>query len=259
MDRSTLQLLLQQVQKGSLSVQRALDQLQTLPYENLGFAKIDHHRTLRQGVPEAILCEGKTEAQIIAIAKGLMKKKVPVLATRANPNIARALKRISRRAVYEKDARMVVIQSTIPQPQGDVLIITAGTADIPVAEEARVTASVMGSAVETLFDVGVAGIHRLLDHMDRIQRARVLIVVAGMDGILPSVVGGLVKTPLIAVPTSQGYGANFGGVAPLLTMLNACSGGIGVVNIDNGFGAGHLAHRINLLTDLTKPSRVRPR
>ena len=259
MDRSTLQLLLQQVQKGSLSVQRALDQLQTLPYENLGFAKIDHHRTLRQGVPEAILCEGKTEAQIIAIAKGLMKKKVPVLATRANPNIARALKRISRRAVYEKDARMVVIQSTIPQPQGDVLIITAGTADIPVAEEARVTASMMGSAVETLFDVGVAGIHRLLDHMDRIQRARVLIVVAGMDGILPSVVGGLVKTPLIAVPTSQGYGANFGGVAPLLTMLNACSGGIGVVNIDNGFGAGHLAHRINLLTELPKPrpSRLR--
>ncbi len=259
MDRSALQLLLQQVQKGSLSVQRALDQLQTLPYENLGFAKIDHHRTLRQGVPEAILCEGKTEAQIIAIAKGLMKKKAPVLATRANPNIARALKRISRRAVYEKDARMVVIQSNAPQPQGDVLIITAGTADIPVAEEARVTASVMGSAVETLFDVGVAGVHRLLDHLDRIQRARVLIVVAGMDGVLPSVVGGLVKTPLIAVPTSQGYGANFGGVAPLLTMLNACSGGIGVVNIDNGFGAGHLAHRINLLTDLTKPSRVRPR
>ncbi len=259
MDRSALQLLLQQVQKGSLSVQRALDQLQTLPYENLGFAKIDHHRTLRHGVPEAILCEGKTEAQIIAIAKGLMKKKVPVLATRANPTIARALKRISRRAVYEKDARMVVIQSTVPQPQGDVLIITAGTADIPVAEEARVTASVMGSAVETLFDVGVAGIHRLLDHMDRIQRARVLIVVAGMDGILPSVVGGLVKTPLIAVPTSQGYGANFGGVAPLLTMLNACSGGIGVVNIDNGFGAGHLAHRINLLTELPKPRPLRLR
>lgn len=247
MDRSALELLLQHVQKGSLSVTHALDQLRTLPYENLGFAKVDHHRTLRQGIPEAILCEGKTEAQIIAIAKGLMKKKVPVLATRANPTIARALKRISRRAVYEKDARMVVIQSTVPQPQGDVLIITAGTADIPVAEEARVTASVMGSAVETLFDVGVAGMHRLLDHMERIQRARVLIVVAGMDGVLPSVVGGLVKTPLIAVPTSQGYGANFGGVAPLLTMLNACSGGIGVVNIDNGFGAGHLAHRINLL------------
>ncbi len=259
MDRSVLQLLLRQVQKGSLSVQHALDQLQTLPYENLGFAKIDHHRMLRQGVPETIFCEGKSEAQIVAIAKGLMKKKVPVLATRATPSIARALKRVSRRAVHEKEARMVVIQSTIPQPQGDVLIITAGTADIPVAEEARVTASVMGSAVETLFDVGVAGVHRLLDHVDRLQRARVLIVVAGMDGVLPSVVGGLVKTPLIAVPTSQGYGANFGGVAPLLTMLNACSGGIGVVNIDNGFGAGHLAHRINFLPALPKPKRLRPR
>ena len=249
MDPSSLKLLLQQVQKGTLSVQRALNQLQTLPYENLGFAKVDHHRTLRHGVPEAILCEGKTEEQITAIAKRLIKKKVPVLATRANPTIARALKRISRRAVYEKQARMVVIQSTTPKPQGDILIITAGTADIPVAEEARVTASVMGSAVETLFDVGVAGMHRMLDHLDRIQRARVLIVVAGMDGVLPTVVGGLVKTPIIAVPTSRGYGAHFGGVAPLLTMLNACSGGIGVVNIDNGFGAGHLAHRINLLGD----------
>lgn len=253
MNRSTLQLLFQQVQDRTISVQQALDQLHGLPYENLGFARVDHHRTLRHGVPEAILCEGKTEGQIVAIAKGLIKKKVPVLATRATPSIARALKRINRRAVYEKDARLVVIQSTPPRPQGDVLIITAGTADIPVAEEARVTASVMGSAVDTLFDVGVAGMHRLLDHLDRIQRARVLIVVAGMDGVLPSVVGGMVKTPLIAVPTSKGYGANFGGVAPLLTMLNACSGGIGVVNIDNGFGAGHLAHRINLLGELPEP------
>jgi NCAIR mutase (PurE)-related protein len=142
---------------------------------------------------------------------------------------------------------MVVIPTKAPRLQGDILIVTAGTADIPVAEEARVTATIMGSAVETLFDVGVAGMHRLLDHIDRLQRAHVLIVVAGMDGVLPTVVGGLVKTPIIAVPTSRGYGANFGGVAPLLTMLNACSGGIGVVNIDNGFGAGHLAHRINLL------------
>ena len=176
-----------------------------------------------------------------------MKKKVSVLATRVSPKLARALKRMSRYAVYEKDARMVVIQAKAPRLQGDVVIVTAGTADIPVAEEARVTATTMGSAVETLFDIGVAGMHRLLDHIDRLQRARVLIVVAGMDGVLPTVVGGLVKTPIIAVPTSQGYGVNFGGVAPLLTMLNACSGGIGVVNIDNGFGAGHLAHRINLL------------
>ncbi len=247
MDPANHKALLQQVQKGSLSVQRALAQLHTLPYENLSFAKIDHHRSLRQGIPEAILCEGKTETQVLAIAKGLMKKKVPVLATRVSPKLARALKRVSQHAVYEKDARMVVIQTKVPRLQGDVLIITAGTADIPVAEEARVTATTMGSAVETLFDVGVAGMHRLLDHIDRLQKARVLIVVAGMDGVLPTVVGGLVKTPIVAVPTSQGYGANFGGVAPLLTMLNACSGGIGVVNIDNGFGAGHLAHRINLL------------
>ena len=247
MDPANLKALLQQVRKGSLSVQRALAQLHTLPYENLSFAKIDHHRSLRQGIPEAILCEGKTETQVLAIAKGLMKKKVPVLATRVSPKLARALKRVSRHAVYEKDARMVVIQAKVPRLQGDVLILTAGTADIPVAEEARVTATTMGSAVETLFDVGVAGMHRLLDHIDRLQRARVLIVVAGMDGVLPTVVGGLVKTPIVAVPTSCGYGANFGGVAPLLTMLNACSGGVGVVNIDNGFGAGHLAHRINLL------------
>ncbi len=259
MDPLALKQLLQHVQQGTLSVPKALDQLRTLPYENLGFAKVDHHRTLRQGVPEAILCEGKTEAQILAIAKGLLKHKVPVLATRVTPDIARALKRVSRRAVYEKEARMVVIQSTIPIPQGDVVIVTAGTSDIPVAEEARVTASTMGSAVETLFDVGVAGMHRLLDHLDRLQRARVLIVIAGMDGVLPSVVGGLVKTPLIAVPTSRGYGANFGGVAPLLTMLNACSGGIGVMNIDNGFGAGHLAHRINVLPALSPPKRPRRR
>jgi pyridinium-3,5-biscarboxylic acid mononucleotide synthase len=255
MDSSAIKKLLQQVQEGTLSVPKALDRLRILPYENLGFAKVDHHRTLRQGVPEAILCEGKTEVQIVAIAKGLYKKKVPVLATRATPGIARALTRVSRRAVYEKEARMVVIQSTMPRPQGDVVIITAGTSDIPVAEEARVTASVMGSAVETLFDVGVAGLHRLLDHLDRLQRARVLIVIAGMDGVLPSVVGGLVKTPLIAVPTSRGYGANFGGIAPLLTMLNACSGGIGVMNIDNGFGAGHLAHRINVLPALPESER----
>lgn len=247
MDPANLKTLLQQVQKGSLSVQRALAQLHKLPYENLKFAKIDHHRSLRQGVPEAIFCEGKTEAQVIAIAKGLLKKKVTVLATRVGPKLARAFKRVSRHAVYEKDAHMVVIQTKVPRLQGDVLIVTAGTADIPVAEEARVTAITMGSAVETLFDIGVAGMHRLLDHLDRLQRAHVLIVVAGMDGVLPTVVGGLVKTPIIAVPTSQGYGVNFGGVAPLLTMLNACSGGIGVVNIDNGFGAGHLAHRINLL------------
>ena len=229
---------------------KALRQLRTLPYADLGFAKVDRHRALRHGAPEAIFCEGKTRAQILKIAGRLLADKVPVLATRADAAIARALKGMSRNAVYHRTARVVVIPSTPPRPlRGDIVIVTAGTADIPVAEEAGVTAMTLGSAVDTVFDVGVAGVHRLFDQIDRLQRARAVIVVAGMDGVLPSVVGGLVSTPLIAVPTSRGYGAHFGGLAPLLTMLNACSGGIGVVNIDNGFGAGHLAHRINVLVD----------
>ena len=250
MHPSVLESLLQSVQDGSTSIANALEQLRTLPYEDLGFAKLDHHRTLRHGAPEVILCEGKSEKQIVALTRGLLKHKHPVLATRADAAVARALKRVSRKAVYHEAARVVVIQPAAPSPlQGDIVIVTAGTADIPVAEEAKVTAMTLGSAVETIFDVGVAGVHRLFDQVDRLQRARVVIVVAGMDGVLPSVVAGLVQTPLIAVPTSQGYGANFGGLAPLLTMLNTCSGGIGVVNIDNGFGAGHLAHRINTLAD----------
>jgi hypothetical protein len=170
-----------------------------------------------------------------------------LLATRASADVARALKRLDRRAQYHALARTVVVCRRRPVLKGDILILTAGTADVPVAEEARVTAEVMGSRTETLYDVGVAGIHRVLSRHDRIRRARVLIVVAGMDGVLPSVVGGLVERPVIAVPTSRGYGANWGGLAPLLTMLNACAAGIGVMNIDNGFGAGVLAHRINLL------------
>ena len=250
MHPSVLESLLQSVQDGSTSIANALEQLRTLPYEDLGFAKLDHHRTLRHGSPEVILCEGKTEKQVVALTRGLLKHKHPVLATRADVAIARALKRVSRKAVYHQAARIVVIQPSAPGPlQGDIVVVTAGTADIPVAEEAKVTAMTLGSAVETIFDVGVAGVHRLFDQVGRLQRARVVIVVAGMDGVLPSVVAGLVQTPLIAVPTSKGYGANFGGLAPLLTMLNTCSGGIGVVNIDNGFGAGHLAHRINTLVD----------
>ncbi len=249
MHPSTIESLLRSVQTGSVSVANALEQLRTLPYEDLEFAKLDHHRALRHGSPEVILCEGKTEKQILTITRGLLKHKNPVLATRADATIARALKRVSRKAVYHQAARVVVIQSTPNPLQGDIVIVTAGTADIPIAEEAKVTAMTMGSAVDTIFDVGVAGVHRLFDQVARLQRARVLIVVAGMDGVLPSVVAGLVQTPLIAVPTSRGYGAHFGGLAPLLTMLNTCSGGIGVVNIDNGFGAGHLAHRINTLVD----------
>jgi NCAIR mutase (PurE)-related protein len=247
MTRERIEKLLRGLQSGRLSLPSALDQLQTLPYEDLGFASVDHHRSLRQGFPEVIFCEGKTRAQVVAIARGLLAKGGPLLATRATAEVATALKKLDRRAQYHELARTVVVRRKRPSPAGDILIVTAGTADVPVAEEARVTAEVMGSRVETLYDVGVAGIHRVLDRHERIRRARVLIVVAGMDGVLPSVVGGLVEKPVIAVPTSRGYGASFGGLAALLTMLNSCAAGVGVMNIDNGFGAGVLAHRINVL------------
>jgi pyridinium-3,5-biscarboxylic acid mononucleotide synthase len=244
-----LNALLRRVRSGSLSIEAALRQLRTLPYENLGFASLDHHRTIRQGFPEVIFCEGKTDAQVLTIAKTLLKRKGPLLATRIEPHAARALCRLNRRARYHDQARMVAVHPSTPIRRGQVLIVTAGTADIPVAEEAKVTAEVMGSHVDTLYDVGVAGLHRLLGQQERLYRARVLVVVAGMDGVLPSVVGGLVRQPVIAVPTSRGYGASFGGLAALLTMLNSCAAGVGVMNIDNGFGAGCLAHRINTVGD----------
>ena len=238
---------MKQVQDGKLTVPKALDQLRTLPYEDIGFASIDHHRALRQGFPEVIFSEGKTKTQITDIARKLLKKGNPLLATRVTPDVAHALKKLDRKAVYHETARLVSVSDPKRPRIGDIVIVSAGTADIPVAEEARITAEVMGSRVQSLYDVGVAGLHRLLDRQDILRNARVLIVVAGMDGVLPSVVGGLMDRPIIAVPTSQGYGASFGGVSALLTMLNSCSSGIGVVNIDNGFGAGCLAHRINLL------------
>lgn len=247
MDHKRLTQLLKDLRAGKLDVPRAVARLRSLPFEELGFASLDHHRSIRQGFPEVILCEGKTKAQVVAIARGLLKKGGPLLATRAEPAIAKALVRLDRRAVYSELARAVVIQSRTPAGKGDILIVTAGTADIPVAEEARITAEVMGSRVEALYDVGVAGIHRLLSRTHRLQRARVLVVAAGMDGVLPSVIGGLVDCPVVAVPTSRGYGASFGGLAALLTMLNSCAAGVGVMNIDNGFGAGCLAHRINML------------
>ena len=247
MTREQIETLLRQVQRGRLSLPVALGKLQSLPYEDLGFASVDHHRALRQGFPEVIFCEGKTTAQVVAIAKGLLAKGGPLLATRASVQTARALKKLNRRAHYHELARTVSVRPKPSRPKGDILLITAGTADVPVAEEARVTAEIMGSRVETLYDVGVAGIHRVLTRHERIRRARVLVVVAGMDGVLPSVVGGLVDKPVIAVPTSRGYGASFGGLAALLTMLNSCAAGVGVMNIDNGFGAGVLAHRINVL------------
>lgn len=243
--------LLAQVESGRVSAEAATHRLKKLPYENLGFASVDHHRLLRQGMPEAILCEGKTVAQVVAIAKKLMRNGHPVLTTRVEPATARALLRLDRRARYEPLGRTVVLRppkgwgTKALRGSGSILIVTAGTADVPVAEEARVTAQVLGNRVTTLYDVGVAGLHRLLDHHDALDKARVLVVVAGMDGALPSVVGGLVRQPVIAVPTSRGYGASFGGLSALLAMLNSCAAGVGVVNIDNGYGAACLAHRIN--------------
>lgn len=247
MNHARLTKLLTDLRAGRTNVAAALERLQTLPYEDLGFASVDHHRSLRQGFPEVIFCEGKTPSQVLSIARGVLKKGGPLLATRVEPAVARVLSRLAPRAEYNELARTVVVQRRKPVLQGDILVMTAGTSDIPVAEEARVTAGVMGSRVEVLYDVGVAGIHRIFDRHARLRRARVLVVVAGMDGVLPSVVGGLVDRPVIAVPTSRGYGASFGGLAALLTMLNSCAAGVGVLNIDNGFGAGCLAHRINSL------------
>lgn len=247
MDQKLLKKLLTNLKAGKTSVETVIARLRTLPYENLGFASVDHHRSIRQGFPEVIFCEGKTRAQVLGIARGLLKKGGPLLATRAEPDIGRALARLDRRAVYHEMARVVVLDRRNRILHGDVLIVSAGTSDIPVAEEARLTAEIMGSRTEVLYDVGVAGIHRVFSRHERLLKARAVIVVAGMDGALPSVIGGLVDRPVIAVPTSRGYGASFGGLAALLTMLNSCAAGVGVMNIDNGFGAGCLAHRINVL------------
>jgi|SRR5688500_608759 pyridinium-3,5-biscarboxylic acid mononucleotide synthase len=251
MDQKVLRKLLSDFKTGKTTEEMVIDRLRTLPYEDLGFASVDHHRSIRQGFPEVIFCEGKTRAQVVGIARGLLKKGGPLLATRAEPEIGRALTRLDHRAVYHELARVVVLERRKPILKGDILIVTAGTSDIPVAEEARLTAEIMGSRTELLYDVGVAGIHRLFSRHARLLEARVLIVVAGMDGALPSVIGGLVHRPVIAVPTSRGYGASFGGLAALLTMLNSCAAGLGVVNIDNGFGAGCLAHRINVMAGAT--------
>jgi NCAIR mutase (PurE)-related protein len=246
MSPEKLEQLLRQVRQGQVTIEQALERLRSMPFEDLGFASLDHHRTLRQGFPEVVLCEGKTVAQVVAIARSFIKKRGSFLATRAEPAVARAIRRLDRRAHYHAEARIVAIAPPSHKRQGHVLVVTAGTADVPVAEEARVTAEVMGSRVERLYDVGVAGLHRLLGRKERLFDARVIVVAAGMDGVLPSVVGGLVECPVIAVPTSRGYGASFGGLAALLTMLNSCAAGVGVMNIDNGFGAGCLAHRINM-------------
>lgn len=247
MDRRSVEHLLRQVAAGEVSAEEAAHQLQSLPFEDLGFARIDHHRALRRGYPETIFCQGKTTAQILAIAQRLAAHGSLVLATRLNPEAAQALVQHFPRAEYDELARVVLIPpDDMPlAEQGLVVVACAGTADLPVAREAMITARAMGAKVEGIFDVGVAGIHRLLAYTDRLRAARVVVVVAGMEGALASVVGGLVDSPVVAVPTSVGYGASFNGLSALLTMLNSCASGVVVVNIDNGFGAGFAASLIN--------------
>ncbi len=253
MDRTDIIKLLKDVRSGKTGIETALTRLRHMPFEDVRYAKIDHHRQLRHGMPEVIYCEGKTVEQIAGIAKRMLKAGSDVLATRASEAAYKALRKLDRRSVYHKASRAIVIQRAKKTPtEGIVLILTAGTSDIPVAEEAAITAEALGSSVNTVYDVGVAGIHRVLSKREMLDEARVIVVVAGMDGALPSVVGGLVDKPVIAVPTSVGYGAGFHGLAPLLTMLNSCASGVAVMNIDNGFGAGVLAHRINLLGENPK-------
>lgn len=244
MNEKQLMALLKGVKEGDISCDSALQELKNLPYEDLGFAKVDHHRALRNGFPEVVFCQGKAKDHIVQILRNLSRQGNNVLATRATLEVYEAVKEYIPEALYSELARVITIYKSTPAKRGKVLILSAGTADLPVAEEAAITAEIMGCYVERLYDVGVAGIHRLLDNKDRLEEAQVLIVVAGMEGALASVVGGLTDKPLIAVPTSVGYGASFGGLAALLAMLNSCAAGIGVVNIDNGFGAGVLANSI---------------
>jgi len=238
--------VLNNLKSGRVSVCEALARLKDLPYQDLGFAKIDNHRSLRRGFPEVVFGKGKTPAQIIKIAKRIIAHDGILLVTRTNEEVYRLLKKTCPKARFDKDANAISYCRARPVfKKGEVLVITAGTADMPVAEEARVTLELMGNRVKMLYDVGVAGLHRLLDKKAELERSSVIIVIAGMEGALASVVSGLVSKPVIAVPTSVGYGASFGGLAPLLTMMNCCSPGVAVVNIDNGFGAAYFASLVN--------------
>ncbi|HWE61611.1 MAG TPA: nickel pincer cofactor biosynthesis protein LarB [Chloroflexota bacterium] len=248
MDEARLRALLEQVRGGTVDLEAALARLRELPYEDLGFARLDYHRALRRGFPETVYCAGKTSEQVATIVEHLAQRHDRVLATRAMAEHAAATLARVPQARYDPVARAIFIRPSLEPPgTAGIALVTAGTADLPVAEEAALTASLMGHAIERIDDVGVAGLHRLLDVLPLLTRARVLIVVAGMEGALPSVVAGLVRAPVIAVPTSTGYGASFGGLAALLGMLNSCAAGVAVVNIDNGFGAGRMAAMINAL------------
>jgi pyridinium-3,5-biscarboxylic acid mononucleotide synthase len=249
MTEADLQRLLADVKQGTIPPEEAQSRivraLRDAPYENLDFARVDHHRALRQGLPEVVFGQGKSPSQIATIAERIVRRGHNLLVTRATLDAFTAVKEVLPDATFHEGARAIVLrQETSPAIPGRLLVVSAGTADLPVADEAAVSADAMGLAVERLYDVGVAGLHRLLGERVRMDEAAVIIVVAGMEGALPSVVGGLVRVPVIAVPTSVGYGASFGGLAALLGMLNSCASGIAVVNIDNGLGAAALAHRI---------------
>jgi hypothetical protein len=250
MDHDALRKLLNDVKSDKVTVDRALDVLRHLPFEDLGFAKVDHHRAIRCGFPEVIYCEGKTTQQVVSIFERRKSGGGNVLATRAAPQVAQAVRRKYAKARYNELARTITLRQG-PEKLTDcfVAVVCAGTSDMPVAEEARETLEIMDQRVRTFYDVGVAGIHRVLAHVVDLSEAVAVVVCAGMEGALPSVVGGLVASPVIAVPTSVGYGAHFGGLAPLLTMLNSCATGVSVVNIDNGFGAGYLAALIGRVAE----------
>jgi hypothetical protein len=244
MEEARLRRLLDRVAGGKLGVAEAFERLKVLPFEDLGFAKVDHHRAIRRGFPEVIFCEGKTAAEIVKIAKNVTARGSNLLATRCDPALFRKISPALRGAVYHREGRLFAIERVKAKRLGLVAVVSGGTSDRPVAEEAALTAQYLGCAVDRLYDVGVAGIHRLLSSWERIRAADCIVVVAGMEGALASVVAGIADSPLIAVPTSVGYGASFGGLAALLTMLNSCAGGVTVVNIDNGFGAGYAAATI---------------
>jgi NCAIR mutase (PurE)-related protein len=247
MNPDALRMLLEDVSQGRVGIPEALVRLRRLPFEDLGFAKIDQHRALRAGAPEAIFCLGKTPEQVVAIARRLVAEHANVLATRADAPTAAAVATAGLPHVYHADARLLIVRPAPTEALGLIVVAAAGTSDLPVAEEAALVAEALGNRVERAYDCGVAGLHRLLAHYDLLAQANVIIAVAGMEGALPSVVAGLIDRPVIAVPTSVGYGASLGGLAALLAMLNSCAPGVSVVNIDNGYGAAHQASQINRL------------
>ena len=247
MDREKVRELLEAVAGGSLAPEQALERLRHLPVEDLRFARVDLHRSLRHGVPEAVFCQGKTAEQVVAIVRRLAVEHHNILATRADAAVIAALTESGLECRLHAEARLVVVKPRPGEDVGLICVVSAGTSDTPVAEEAAVTAEAMGNRVERLYDCGVAGLHRLVPHLDRLGEANAIIAVAGMEGALPSVIGGLVDRPVIAVPTSVGYGASLGGITALLAMLNSCAPGVSVVNIDNGYGAAAQASQINKL------------